>query len=337
MSENTLSEAESLSLGENYPANHLKLLSGCLFKIYQYYAYVSCDSGATWEKRGNVNPYPPNLSLMLFDDISIQIQKGERRGRIISPHYLEMDGDHPDYTREEYGGHAIWKGKRRLIETHTYVPEMAGSYMMYSDDEGRTWNSSKGFLMGYLNDGYLGLWSCEEPVIAELKSGVLICLMRSTTGRLLKSYSMDAGLYWSKVCATDIACSNSPAMVQTIPVTGDLVLVWNQVSADEIRRGYRRGRLSMAISMDDGETWINHRTLELVTGLDGDEKISAGPLEAMVRGPVDKGMIPDDYFYYDYPNICFNEDNIVISYRVGTIEGESFIKSREFPVSQLYR
>lgn len=317
----------------------LKLLSGKLFKIDKNVAYLSTDDGKTWNPGGKINPYSGPAS-PLDDTVSIQIQKGPHQGRIVIPHYLEMDAEHPDYSREQQGGYAIWKGKWLELETHTYVPELGGSYMCYSDDEGKTWKASKGFLMGYFGDGHQGLWSCEEPTVAELKDGRLLCFMRSTTGLVLKSYSNDGGKYWNKVQATDIANSNSPAVLKRIPSTGDLVLVWNQMSADEIRRGYRRGRLSVAISKDDGETWINYKTLELSAGVLPVDRVTPEPLQAMVRGPQNKGVIPDGYTFYSYPQVFFDEGSIYIYYIISFPEnppGPTPTKLRKFPITWLYQ
>ena len=314
---------------------YLKLLSGKLLRIdrKENLSFTSADGGKTWDSGGRINPY--NIG-QTTTDVHIQIQKGQHRGRLVIPYYLEMDGDHPDYSRKQRGGYAIWKGKHIPLETHTYVPEMAGTFVCYSDDEGKTWQASKGFLMGYFDDGRLGHWSCEEPTVAELKDGRLLCFMRSTTGRILKSYSADGGEYWSKVEATDIAMSNSPAVLRRIPTTEDLVLVWNQMSADEIRRGYRRGRLSLAISEDDGSTWSHFKILELSPGVAPLARIQPEPLQPMVRGPQQKGVIPDDFTHYHYPQVYLDNERIHIYYKV-SLPGEALpSKWRVFSLSWLY-
>ena len=52
------------------------------------------------------------------------------------PYYLGM---YPDYTTTGQAGYAIYKGESVLLETHTHIPEMSGSFVCYSDDEGKTW------------------------------------------------------------------------------------------------------------------------------------------------------------------------------------------------------
>ena len=323
------------SAAEQAPRS-MKLISGKLFRIERRkknVSYTSEDGGKTWDQGGRINPY--NIG-QATADVHIQIQKGKYRGRIVAPYYLVMDGQHPDYTRKQRGGYGIWKGEHVPLETHTYVPEMAGTFMCYSDDDGTTWQASKGFVMGYFQDGHLGHWSCEEPTVAELKDGRLLCFMRSTTGRILKSYTKDGGEYWSKVEATDIAMSNSPGVLKRIPTTGDLALVWNQMSAGEIRRGYRRGRLSIAISKDDGDTWTNFKILELSPGVAPLSRVEPEPLQAMVRGPQQKGVIPDGFKHFHYPQVYVDREKIYIFYRVSTPGGALPSKWRVFPISWLY-
>jgi len=320
---------------------YLRLLSGKLFRVEERnYAATSEDDGETWTRSGRINPYGIVHSLQ---DMEIQIQEGPYKGRILVPYYLEMDGQHPDYTREQRGGYAIWMGKTIPLETHTHVPEMAGSYVCYSDDEGQTWETSQGFLMGYLRDGHLGHWSCEEPVVAELKDGRIICFMRSTCGCILKSYSSDGGESWTKVETTDIAMSNSPGVLCRLPTTGDLVLVWNPMSADEIRRGYRRGRLSLAISKDDAQTWKVVRKLELVSSLEDVEWVAPpAELTPMVRGGSGPDEIlselPDDFRHYHYPNVFASETELTIGYIVSfpAGEGEAYYRWRKFAISELH-
>ena len=320
---------------------YLRLLSGELFRVEERnYAATSGDGGKTWTRGGRINPYG---IVHCLKDVEIQIQAGPHKGRVLVPYYLEMDGQHPDYTREQRGGYAVWRGKTIPLETHTHVPEMAGSFVCYSDDEGLTWDTSQGFLMGYFRDGHLGHWSCEEPVVAELKEGRIICFMRSTCGCILKSYSSDGGESWTKVATTDIAMSNSPCALCRIPTTGDLVLVWNPMSADEICRGYRRGRLSLAISKDDAQTWKVVRTLELVPGLDDVEWVAPpAELTPMVRGGSGPDEIlselPDGFRHYHYPNVFASEDEVTVGYIISfpAGEGEARYRWRRFAISELH-
>ena len=178
---------------------YMRLLSGKIFRENGNHSETSADGGKTWQPGGRINPF--NLGGRLYDT-EIQLQSGPHKGRILIPYYLGLYGKHPDYDCNERGGYVWWKGKLILLETHSHYPEMSGSFVCYSDDEGQKWNCSvgsggdmdaRGFMMGYIKDGHLGHWTCEEPAIVELKDGRILCFMRSTCGRILKSYSEDGG------------------------------------------------------------------------------------------------------------------------------------------------
>ena len=322
----------------------LRLLSGKLFRHGPKQCETSEDNAATWTPGGALQTGEGIAGAVgdALENSAIQLQSAPHRGRIVIPFYFEMNIEHPDYTRDARGGYAIWRGEKMLLQTHTHVPEMAGTYMCFSDDEGQTWQHSRGFLMGYFEDGHLGHWSCEEPVVAELEDGRLLCYMRSTTGRILQSYGSDGGASWCKVTATDLAMSNSPCRLCRIPGSGDLLLVWNQMSADEIRRGYRRGRLSVAVSRDSGQTWENFRTLIQSPGVDTVTRVEPPPLSAMVRGGSGPDEIlselPDGFTHYHYHQVYFSEDGatayvyILVSGPLGSREPIW----RSFPTASLY-
>jgi len=320
-----------------------ELSSGVLFKYdlqgeEAAYSYTSHDGGRTWDRGGELMTYRGPIQGL--DNASIQLKSATYRGRIVLPFYLYMHGLHPDYTNHERGGYATYKNKTLLLETHTHVPEMSGSFMVWSDDEGQSWSTSKGFLLGYFDDGHMGFTTTDEPVVVELSDGQLMCYMRSTCGRIVKSYSADGGESWTKVEPTELAMSNSPCALSHIPHTDDLVLIWNQVSAEEIETGFRRGRLSMAISKNDGQTWENHKTLELVSGLSTGVLIKPPPLTSMVRGPSGPdnllGQIPDDFRYYGYPEIYFHDEQMLVCYKAHSPEGPLPRKWRTFSIQDLY-
>lgn len=321
----------------------LRLQSGKLFREVEKIAETSSDDGKTWQTHGPISPFTLGGKL---DHVAIQLQSPKYKGRIVVPLYLGMYGKHPDYDYKEQGGYAIYRGEVIRLQTHTHHPEMSGSFVCYSDDDGKTWRScvthnGRGFMVGYFKDGHMGHMTCEEPVVVELKDGRLMCYMRSTCGRIIKSYSEDGGEHWMKVQPTDIAMSNSPCAMKSLPGTGDLVLVWNMMSADEICKGYRRGRLCIAISKDDGDTWENVRTLDQSPGVETKNWVEPPPLQAMVRGPSGRdnlmGEIPDDFTHYHYCSIFLSEDKIFLHYRASTpVGGHSEWRRRVFPITWLY-
>ena len=109
------------------------------------------------------------------------------------------------------------------------------------------------------------------------------------------------------------------------------------MSAEEIRRGYRRGRLSLAISEDDGSTWSHFKILELSSGVAPLARIKPEILQSMIRGPQHKGVIPDDFTHYHYPQVYLDNERIHIFYLVRSLEAPLPSKWRVFPLSWLYK
>jgi hypothetical protein len=142
--------------------------------------------------------------------------------------------------------------------------------------------------------------------------------MRSTVGRLVQSISMDGGEHWYSVKPTDLASSQSPAIMATLPGTRDLLIVWNQMSREEIRRGYRRGRLSSAISRDGGHSWESFKTLELSDGLEDITRVQPEYPIQMVRARDFVGAMPDRWAYFHYANLDVVGDKVILRYGRGT-------------------
>jgi hypothetical protein len=107
-------------------------------------------------------------------------------------------------------------------------------------------------------------------------------------------------------------------MMVSLPETKDLLLVWNQMSREEIRRGYRRGRLSSAISKDGGHSWEHFKTIELSDGLEDIDRIPPEYPLTMVRARDFVGALPDGWAYFHYANMDVVGDKIVLRYLRGT-------------------
>ena len=85
--------------------------------------------------------------------------------------------------------------------------------------------------------------------------------------------SYDQGIHWTRAELTELCSANAPIRIRSIPSTGDLMAVWNQVTAQEHREGLGRCRLSAAISVDNGRTWRGFRTIHVTPGMDESERI----------------------------------------------------------------
>ena len=209
---------------------------------------------------------------------------------------------------------AMVNGREYDVEGHAHYPELDISYIYCSDDEGRTWSRSDGDLFVWLDDGYGGTYACDEPTLAEAKDGRLVMFMRSTVGRIVEAWSADGGRSWSGAVANDLPNSYSPARIRRIPGTGDLQAVWNQVSAEEIRGGFRRSRLSTAISIDNGVTWKCFKTLDCISALEASPRVAPEEPASFVIVRQHVGEFPDDYSVYHYPNVRYASDTAYIIY-----------------------
>lgn len=124
----------------------------------------------------------------------------------------------------------------------------------YSDNEGETWvrgqdapNPNKA--------------TTQEPGIIELKDGKLMLFCRTESGTQFISYSSDQGISWSSLQPSNIKSPLSPASIERIPQTGDLLLVWNN-NYKPIHDGGKRTPFNLAISKDEGKSWEKIKTLE---------------------------------------------------------------------------
>lgn len=124
----------------------------------------------------------------------------------------------------------------------------------YSDDNGDTWLDSEQIP----NPQNIVL---QEPGIVELKNGKLMLFCRTDTDVQYFSYSKDSGKSWSPVEPSNIKSPLSPASIERIPSTKDLLLVWNH-NYNKGKDGGKRTPFNLAISKDEGKSWIKVKTLE---------------------------------------------------------------------------
>ena len=295
---------------------------------------TSEDEGKTW-----TDPLPVKMMGTPYFDSMIQLGSG----RLVYPGRTCFGNpQHPDVG---YRGHSTY-------------PELDIAAVSHSDDLGKTWyigmkkpklgwgleQYASSVLMGWFGpngepNGGLGITACDEPSVAETKDGQVLFFGRSAVGRIVQSYSPDGGETWSAVKPTELVACYSPCRLRRIPKTGDLVCVWNQISTDENEYGWRRRRLSAAISTDSGKTWSHFKTLEVSAGLDDVDRIEAKlPLHWSRVGSRSKPL-PDDAALFHYPNVRFAKDKVFIMYTRQWKESGKWTSEqvmRIYPVSWLY-
>ncbi len=325
-----LTWGEGRSFGEGISGSGLLRLQSGALALTQSVGYgkgmmwVSADEAQTWEPCSPVKtPGGPDYAMA---DVMIQLNSG----RLLYPWDCDYVGEHPEMMYKDMLAWGTWKGQRYDVEGHGHTPEYFATGISYSDDQGKTWHLDRRFgggcplvLMGWFDfegnpNGMCGITPCGESSVAETNDGRVLMFGRSTVGRIVHSYSNDDGKSWSAVLPTELAASNSPPRLRRIPKTGDLLCVWNQVSGEEIRRGYRRGRLSAAISKDSGATWENFKTIEVSEGLEDGPRVYPDPESRMVRARQDVGELPDGWAYFHYCNVCFAGDKVYIMYARGS-------------------
>ena len=270
------------------------------------YFATSADEGQTWSEECRVNL--PGASGWPYYDVMIQTKSG----RLVLPVRAVYAG-----RRSEMKAGTAWgtvKGHKVNVAGHAHYPELDIAYVYYSDDEGQTWRQSENHVLGWPDDGTRGTYATDEPTVAQASDGRLLMFARSTLGRVIEAWSDDDGTSWSRGLPNALCNSYSPVRLRAIPPSGDLHCVWNQVIPDEIRRGFRRSRLTSAISKDNGATWQHFKMLDCAEPLDKTPRQEPDPSIEFVVADRDCGDMPEDYCVYRYPNVAYVGDTVYIGY-----------------------
>lgn len=332
------------------PRSLLKLEDGRLGAVYgvvddasspphqTWFFAISDDDGRTWSAGTALDQ--PGLR---WSEGGCSVQHPWPRlrqlsnGRLVQPVYWAMKGRHPEH--DDLVASGTVDGREVHLESHAHRPQMGGSYVYYSDDLGETWERSVGSVMVWPLPGENELGGFEgtyEPVPIELEDGRLLMLLRTRMGRFYRTISEDGGVHWSPAEPTELATGDVPCDVGRLPSTGDLVIIWNQCSEGEIREGYYRSRLSVAISRDEGETWENHKTVDISPGLQSDVGKISPPPKRPLRTRKDVGVLPDGFVRIHYPHLAFVQDHVVMGYSEDRSEWFEQVKLQARPESWFY-
>jgi hypothetical protein len=293
--------------------------------------YWSADEGQTWSEPVQITL--PGLTMALAGTM-FALHDGKR---ICLVTYSQFLGSRFDKRGSSWG---VFKGNRVQTETEAHYPQAEACRMYYSDDNGRSWQPSDGWIMGWRDERYTDLFTEGDAV--ELKDGRILMIGRSATGRVHQAFSDDRGhSWWPGGQPTELASSYSPARIRRLPTTGDLLIVWNQLSRQEIRKGFRRSRLSSAISSDEGKTWGHFKNLEALSCLASVTRVTPDEDLSPVWGDAEVGELPDDFATYDYPNMSIIGDKVFVSYGVQDVNGKGLTagakKMRILPTAWFYK
>ena len=292
--------------------------------IHHLVFWRSPDGGETWERPVQVTP--PGLPAHAYQDVLLRTSSG----RIVVPVY-GMLGQRagPSDVRPPFSGKLIG-GQWVSTAAHFFDPRFSFVYVCYSDDDGRTWQRNRDGELVILHDWNATYSYVNEPSVAEVSPGRLLMVMRTGLGRLFQSWSDDNGETWSRPAPTSLAATTTPAQIRSIPATGHLLLVWNQETEEEVKRGYNRTRISAAISRNGGSVWEFFQNVESIHET---TRVEPGPIRPVrpaeyyflpgVAAPErEVEYITQDATYgrWSYPSVFVGRDRVLIAHSYTTMD-----------------
>ena len=290
----------------------------------------SVDGGETWEPP--VRATPEGVVGNILHDVLLRTSSG----RIVLPAYLSIGqpqgpnelrppGAAPDAVQ---AGRLI-NGQWVSTAAHFFDPGFEAAYVMYSDDEGRTWQRNKDGELFILLDWNASYSYVNEPTVAEVSPGKLLMFMRTGLGRLFQAWSYDNGETWTRPQPTSLAASTTPCQIRTLP-NGHVLVVWNQEGEQDVKRGYNRQRISSAISRNGGSIWEYFQNIE---SLHEGTRVEPGPIRPVRPAEYyfEPGMpaperdvehiLPDTHYArFAYPSVFVIKDRVLVGYGFVTLE-----------------
>lgn len=281
------------------------------------------DGGQTWEPPVRVNP--PGLPTYSYQDVLLRTSSG----RIILPVYLSLgQSTGPGDVKPPASGKLV-RGQWVSTAAHFFDPHFSCCLVYYSDDDGLTWQRNRDGELLILLDWNASYSYVNEPSVTEVSPGRLLMFMRNGLGRLFCAWSHDNGETWTRPQATSLASSTAPCQIRTLP-NGHLLLVWNQESEEEIKRGYNRTRISSAISRNGGSVWEFFQNVE---SMHEETRVEPGPIRP-VR-PAEYHFEPgkpapererehilqvDHHGRWSYPSVFVMKDRVLIAHTYSVYE-----------------
>ena len=182
-----------------------------------------------WTDPRRISPDPPGRHVLLNNRV-VRISRGENAGRILLP----LASPHPWDVQD---------GRGTDIR----------SWVLRSDDEGKTWHRSESLLPGPEH----GLM---EPYIVELKDGRLKMWMRTQVDSQYESVSNDGGISWTDAAPGPLTSPESPVAIGRHPASGLLAVVWNHNTKSTHTAD--RNPICIAFSEDEGTSWFGEHRLD---------------------------------------------------------------------------
>jgi hypothetical protein len=259
---------------------------------------MSADGGRTWSRpltvaRSEHDPNVMSASLLRAADGAILLAYHARllgtkaKGMVLSRSedegvtWTDPIAITPDNGNRHVANNACLRrldSGRIILSCREYVNGVRWPYCLYSDDDGRTWTAGRHVPDPGLTPEQRSEQNVNEPSVAQLGDGRLLMTMRTTAGGQYFAYSGDEGATWTQPVLSPLRGTCSPAAIQAVPGTGDILALWTYGFAG-------RTPLVSAVSRDGGRTWEHLKLVER-----------------------------SQYHGYGYTSITFSEDRVYLTY-----------------------
>jgi len=141
---------------------------------------------------------------------------------------------------------------RIVLVGQEVIPEWRHATVMFvSNDKGKKWQRSSILDIGEGRHDHAG---SIEGTVVERKNGTLYQLLRTETGWLYESVSLDGGLKWEGLKQSPIKSVTCCAQMGRLS-DGRVALLWNHPPRHPSGNKNSREELSIAFSADDCRTW----------------------------------------------------------------------------------
>ena len=195
---------------------------------------ISNDEGVHWSEPLEIVPPEDIGYYVLNNDRVVQLKSG----RIVVPLALHQNLKNPD--RFNFSAQFL---------------------CYYSDNDGKTWQ--RGDVVEVEKQPGNKQPYMQEPGVVELTNGRLMGFCRTNGGSQYVAFSQDGGKTFSQLKPSNIISPVSPASIERIPATGDLLIVWNNHHKISPQFRGKRTPLTIAISQDEGKTWQHIQNIEV--------------------------------------------------------------------------
>ena len=256
-----------------------------------YFLYEWPDHDTAWCVQGWKSDRDGRIHVFAAAITTYSFQKNAFEGHIAYVRFDSLRGENPLYSDipalYRYTGSLNnlieTESGRMVVPFSTYMDGKFVSSTIFSDDHGVSWRASNDVVITDTET------SCEsgavEPVIAEVKPGVLVMLIRTVLNQLWYAVSYDNGESWNASKPTLLPSSNSPATLQKLP-DGRIFLAWNDCLGHpmaSVRYSSARQCLHVAISNDGLRTIHGVRMIAKKVIGDRNDVHNAYPTTAMAN------------------------------------------------------